>query len=152
MLDIQITNDSTFAIDEEAIRQLISHTCRKYPLTDADISIAVTNDKGISLVHCEFMNDDSITDVISFNLTEPDEPVKTFEIVVNADLAVRCAARDGTEAKSELMLYILHGLLHNIGFDDLNAEEFNIMHTIENEILEELGYGKVFGQIEFEGK
>ena len=152
MLDIQIINDSTFAADDEAIRDLVSHTCRKHSITDADISIAITDDKGISLVHSEFMNDDSITDVISFNLSEPDEQAKTFEVIVNADLAVRCAAERGIKAQAELMLYILHGLLHNIGFDDLTAEDFNIMHTAENEILEELGYGKVFGKIEFEGK
>ena len=38
-------------------------------------------------------------------------------------------------------LYVVHGFLHNVGFDDAKSREAAKMHTVEDEILEEFGYG-----------
>ncbi len=152
MLNIQITNKSTIATDSDAIKRLVKYTCLKYGINSADISIAIADDDTISNVHREFLGKNSPTDVISFNLSDVGEKIKTFEIIANSDLAQRCAKERGSRLEAELMLYILHGLLHNIGFDDLCEEDFNRMHTIENDILEELGYGRVFGEENFQDK
>lgn len=150
MLQIEINNESGAAIDENAVNILVNRTCEKFDIKDAQIGISIAGDERISVVHGQFMGDKSTTDVMSFNLSEPDDEEKTFEIIVNSDMAGRIAAAKGTSANSELMLYILHGLLHNIGFDDLCEQDFTKMHSTENTILQELGYGPVFGDAKFE--
>ncbi len=145
-------NDSDWPFDEAAVRALIDYTCDKFEIKDAVISVAVVADEQISQVHKQFMGDDSTTDVISFNLSEPSDKEQTFEMIVNADMAARISKERGAKFDAELLLYILHGLLHNIGFDDLNEQDFDKMHNTENQILNELGYGRVFGDNKFEGK
>ena len=61
-----------------------------------------------------------------------------------ADEAARqCKAHKHT-LQAELALYITHGLLHNLGFDDAETEASAEMHRTEDEILQEAGFGKVF--------
>ena len=50
-------------------------------------------------------------------MTDPQE-ARIFDLIVNGELAAREAARRGHGAEAELALYITHGLLHNLGFND----------------------------------
>ena len=71
---------------------------------------------------------------------------KVFDIAVNAEMAQRQAQVAGHSAESELALYFLHGLLHNLGFDDATNEQASKMHKTEDEILEKFGYGVVYNK------
>ena len=66
------------------------------------------------------------------------------EIVASAETAAREAARRNVEAKAELLLYVIHGTLHLLGFDDAAAEQAAVMHEKEDALLVELGYGPVY--------
>lgn len=150
-----VQTDITFLTDKplsSRIEWLVEAACEKHGLKDAFISVAVVDDETISGVHEEFMNDPSTTDVISFDLTDDGDPAPTFEMVVNADMAARMADEMGHSAEEELLLYVLHGLLHNLGFDDLTEEDFLIMHKEEDDILEQLGLGRLFGERKFAPK
>ena len=46
--------------------------------------------------------------------------------------------------RAQLLLYILHGLLHCAGFDDHDPAEHDRMHTEEDRILTAIGVGPVF--------
>jgi probable rRNA maturation factor len=59
-------------------------------------------------------------------------------------MAVRQANLRGHSSEAELALYITHGLLHNLGFDDSTQGQAEKMHNIENEILQQLGYGPIY--------
>ncbi len=45
-----------------------------------------------------------------------------------------------------MALYITHGLLHNLGFDDADPEQARRMHAAEDEILQDFGYGLVYNR------
>ena len=61
-------------------------------------------------------------------------------------MAVRQASLRGHSSEAELALYITHGLLHKLGFDDSTKGRAKKMHDIENEILQQLGYGLVYNK------
>jgi rRNA maturation RNase YbeY len=69
---------------------------------------------------------------------------KSFDIIVNAQKAVSEAKKRGHSPQAELALYITHGLLHNLGFDDLTAKKAKLMHRLEDEILQQQGFGRVY--------
>jgi len=68
------------------------------------------------------------------------------EVVVCVPYAVREAARRGVEARKEVLLYALHGMLHLCGFDDRTQRDFVRMHQREDDILKRLGVGAVFAR------
>lgn len=69
---------------------------------------------------------------------------RLFELVVNAEKAVKQASLRGHSGEAELALYITHGLLHNLGFDDSKRQQAKKMHETEDEILQQFGYGPVY--------
>ena len=67
------------------------------------------------------------------------------EIVVSADTARREATARGIPPLHELVLYVVHGALHLAGHDDKKPKQASRMRAAERRILNELGYGDVFG-------
>jgi rRNA maturation RNase YbeY len=65
-------------------------------------------------------------------------------VIVNGERAVKEAQLRNHSSEAELALYITHSLLHNLDFDDSTDEQARKMHKIEDEILQNLGYGLVY--------
>lgn len=127
------------------LKKLIKAICNRFKLSKATISIAIVNDAQIRKLNRQFLNQDRPTDCLSFNLSDKKtNSAKSFELVVNAELAVRQAKLRGHSSEAELALYITHGLLHNLGFDDSTKKHAEKMHNIEDQILQQLGYGPIY--------
>lgn len=61
------------------------------------------------------------------------------EIIASAEMACQMATEYAWEANSELLLYVVHGVLHLCGYDDLTPEDQTVMRQREREILGVLG-------------
>lgn len=57
------------------------------------------------------------------------------EVVISAETASGNAAKYGIGPQDELALYLVHGLLHLCGYDDLTPKEKRLMRTRESEAL-----------------
>jgi probable rRNA maturation factor len=112
----------------------------------ARINFAVLGDDQIIGLNRKFLSKTGTTDVISFDLSDDEDSLRFFDIVVNAEMAIRQAKSRGHKSQAELALYFLHGLLHNLGFDDSTAKEAVKMHKTEDDILQEFGYGVVYNR------
>ncbi|MHC5083260.1 MAG: rRNA maturation RNase YbeY [Planctomycetota bacterium] len=123
---------------------LIRAICRQFTVKQATITICIVDDAGIIEVHKQFLGKDNTTDVISFDLTDEFEKGRTFQFVVNADMAAREGAKRGHGTEAELALYITHGMLHNLGHDDLDEADAAAMHEREDEILKAGGFGVIY--------
>lgn len=147
MITVQITNHfAKLPTDAAQLKKLVRAICRRFGVSRARISVGIVDDAEISVLNKQFLNHEGTTDSLSFDLSdelEPEEP-KVFDLIVNGELAVREAARRGHDARAELALYITHGLLHQLGFDDATAAQARRMHGTEDEILHHLGYGLVY--------
>lgn len=131
-------------VDVEKLEALAEHICELFVIEDAQISIAVVDDEQIHDVNNRFLGHDYPTDVISFDLSDEPGDIKIFDIIVNAELGFAKAEELGHAGIAELALYICHGMLHNLGYDDGEAEKAEKMHEKEDEILQNLGYGVVY--------
>ena len=111
--------------------------------TQYKIGIAIVDESEIRRANKQFLNRNVSTDCLSFDMSE-EANKRAFELIVNAEKAVKEAALRGHSAEAELALYITHGLLHNLGFDDSTNSRAKEMHDTEDEILQQLGYGFVY--------
>jgi len=66
------------------------------------------------------------------------------EIIASAQMAVEMASSGQWSAMNELTLYVIHGLLHICGYDDLTPDEKFIMRGRECAVLHELGLTPVY--------
>jgi len=122
------------------------------PHTGYEISIAVVGDAEIRRLNTQFLNHRNTTDCLSFDLSDHEDskvenrgPI-VFELVVNGEMAVREANSRGHSSEAELALYVTHGLLHNLGFDDSTPKQARTMHDTEDDILQQMGYGFVYNK------
>ena len=145
---VDVTNDqSAVSISEDRIREIVEGPLRAERVVEAEISVALIDDSAIHRVNRDHLDHDFPTDVISFLFEEEivggesDSPLRGAgkriegEVLVSGDTAVREAAKFGWSAEDELALYLVHGLLHLCGYDDLTEEEQPIMRNQERAVL-----------------
>ena len=147
MIAIHVTTRcQTAPADASKLKKLARTVCKRFGITQATVSIGIVDDAEIRKLNKQFLSRDANTDCLSFDLSDEAEPAepRVFDLIVNGELAGREATQRGHGAEAELALYITHGLLHNLGFDDATAEQAREMHRTEDEILQQLGYGLVY--------
>jgi probable rRNA maturation factor len=155
---IQITrNFETMDVSLSRLEKLAKTICNRFAGLGAaqaryEVSIAIVDDSEIRQLNAQFLNHKTTTDCLSFDLSDDeeseitDQKPKTFELIVNGEMAVRQADLRGHSSEAELALYITHGLLHNLGFDDQTSDQARTMHDTEDEILQQMGYGFVYNR------
>jgi probable rRNA maturation factor len=100
-----------------------------------ELSIVFMTDEALAKLHDDFLQDPSVTDVITF------EGNPAFglggEICVSADAAARHVAgsRDPQAFATELILYVVHGWLHLAGYDDLAPMKKRAMRRAESRAM-----------------
>lgn len=136
-------------IDLPDLQNLAKNICSRFELKKTTVNIAIVDDTEIIKINKQFLNRQNSTDVISFDLSdEQTNNTKTFDLIVNAQRAKTQAHQRGHSTQAELALYITHGLLHNLGFDDLDEKNAKKMHQTEDEILKKHGFGIVYNSKE----
>ena len=145
MIAVQFTeNYDGTEFDLPEIEKLAKAICKRFDIDTVAINIELMGNQQIRELNLRFLDRDKSTDVISFDLSETGEDEKSFDMAINAELAVSQAKLRGHTAKAELALYVTHGLLHHLGFDDDTPASAKKMHETEDEILKQFGYGLVY--------
>ena len=110
---------------------------------DLIINIAFVNDREMARINEEYVGHEGTTDVITFCYLESDDELFDGDIAVDLFICADVAEREGSKRKNstyarELALYIVHGLLHSAGEDDLDAVSRKKMRRREREVMKEL--------------
>jgi len=136
---IELTNDqSQLPLDTARLTKAARMVLEDAELDRAEISIAVVDDPTIRRLHQEYLEIDEPTDVMSFVLEQEDGALEG-EVVVSADTARSAAEGYGWPAADELLLYVLHGTLHLVGYDDTTPELRIQMRRQEKQYLARFG-------------
>jgi probable rRNA maturation factor len=121
----------------EAIRRALAAALRVAG-RDAELSVALIGDDEAAELNRRFLGREGVTDVLAFPYDVEGDMLKG-EIVANAELAAREAEGRSHGAADELLLYVVHGLLHLLGYDDQTPEDRRRMRQRESEVLAEVG-------------
>lgn len=124
----------------------LQRAARLAGVASGSLSVTLIDDAEMTRLHAEYCDDPTTTDVLTFDLREPGQPASRIEgdLAVCRDEAERQSAARGHDARTELLLYAVHGLLHLLGEDDHAPEDYQRMHQREDELLTALGFGPVF--------
>lgn len=132
-----------------------------------EVRVRIVRDDEMAAAHMEFLGEEGTTDVITFDMTEPgstpDQSVDPTasdltaaspagrpgltldtDLLVCIDEAVRQSAPRGHIPEQELLLYVIHGILHCLGHDDHDAQSAAAMHSAEDRVLAAIGIGPTY--------
>lgn len=98
-----------------------------------ELSLVFLTDPALAQLHAQFLGDPTTTDVITFEGCP--ELGTAGEICVSVDTALAYAKRHRRKFPAELALYLVHGWLHLVGFDDLQPAKKRVMRRAEARAL-----------------
>lgn len=99
-----------------------------------EISFYFVSEKKISSLHKDFFNDPTVTDCITF----PIDQDFLGEVFICPSVAISYAKKHNLCPIEETILYLIHGVLHLIGHDDLEKEKRKVMRLWEKKCLKHI--------------
>ena len=103
-----------------------------------EVILHFVDEPKICELHEEFFNDPSPTDCISFPIDDENTVENRIlgEVFVCTDTAIKYAKAHNLDSYEETYLYIVHGILHLIGFDDIQEKDRIIMKKKEKQCMD----------------
>ena len=93
------------------------------------------DDETLLRINQERLGHDFYTDIVTFPLSSCDEMISS-EFYISLDRVAENALVLGRDFNQEFYRVIIHGVLHLIGFDDLDEESRTLMRSMEDRCLE----------------
>ncbi len=121
-------------IEKRLITQIVRDLLMFLELECKEISIYFVTKKKISALHEQFFQDPSPTDCISFPLDNE----HLGEVFVCPSVAISYAKEKGLDPFEETILYIIHGILHLIDYDDQTPKDKKVMRGMEKKCMEHI--------------
>jgi probable rRNA maturation factor len=98
-----------------------------------ELSIVFMDREAHNQLHGKYLKDFRPTDVITFPADQENE--LAGEICVSVDQAIVESVSRKIPMAEELSLYLIHGWLHIIGFDDLDQIDREVMRLEEDRVM-----------------
>jgi probable rRNA maturation factor len=124
-------------LDRPRLREIVRQVMAEEDIKDYEISLAFVDNPTIHGINKRFLEHDEPTDVITFPYSSG--KVLVGELVIGVEVALEQARVGGHEVDAELALYVIHGLLHLVGYDDKDAHDRKQMRVRERYHLNGLG-------------
>jgi probable rRNA maturation factor len=157
MYSIEIADSQTHLnVDPQELESIARIVLQAEEVAVAELSLAIVDNPTIRALNRQYLGHDYDTDVLSFLLDcEPPDDADTSatashaprgrgqriegEVIVSAEMAVQSAGKFSWSARQELLLYVIHGILHLTGYDDLSDAERQVMRAREHDMLQLCG-------------
>ena len=136
---VEVRNEQNFIrVNAARVRRLAEFVLRREKAGRPGLAIRICGDACIRRYHRDFMNDDTATDVLAFQGGEAfDKKAAAHlgDVLVSAETALKRAPEFGCDGGEELERYIVHGILHLLGFKDKNSSAARRMRAKQEEYL-----------------
>lgn len=125
-------------LSRRSLQKIIKELLNNEGLSCSELSLYFVDEKAIKKLHKKYFNDSSTTDCISFPIDSPSEKSQYSilgEIFICTDIAIKYAKDHNLNPLDETALYIIHGFLHLIGYDDISEKDKTIMRKKEKSCM-----------------
>lgn len=147
--ELTVKNFSGVKVNARLLRKIVRFILIDVLKENAySLGIFIVKPAKIAEINKEFLNHEGPTDVISFDHSKLDpvlggedelEDSKLYgEIYVCPQVAFEQAKKFRATWSEEFARYVIHGILHIKGYDDLNSQNRKIMRREENRILKKI--------------
>ncbi|WP_269224357.1 MULTISPECIES: rRNA maturation RNase YbeY [Flavobacterium] len=129
---INFNYESDFNLDnEDAIATWLSAVILSEKKTEGEINYIFCDDEYLHKINLEYLNHDTLTDIISFDYTMGNEI--SGDIFVSIERVIDNAKDYNTLFEDELKRVLVHGVLHYCGYKDKSSSDEKLMRNKEDE-------------------
>ena len=126
-LDFELSNEFVFS-------QWIEKCIEEYGFKLGELNYIFCDDAYLLKLNVEFLDHDTLTDIISFDYTMG--KLVGGDIFMSVERVTENAKELGVSFDEELKRVMIHGVLHYMGYKDKTAEEKEEMRSQENKCIE----------------
>jgi len=131
---ISFNYDIEFRIQDEAtVSKWVSNLIEEENYKEGEINYIFCSDDYLHKINVDFLNHDTLTDVISFDYSVGKE--LHGDIYISIDRVKDNAKDFNVQFKDELARVMAHGVLHYCGYKDKSEEDVKIMRSKEDYYL-----------------
>ena len=121
------------SLNEALLKNWIAECISDYDFKEGDLNFIFCDDAYLHKLNVEFLNHDTLTDIISFDYTLG--TLVSGDIFISIERVKENATTFDTSFNNELHRVMIHGILHYMGLKDKTEEEKQTMRTKENQCL-----------------
>lgn len=129
-------------LNPKGVESLVRAVIAYEKTTCDEVTIYFVDTPTICELHERFFNDPTPTDCITFPLDQEEDedfPYRILgEVFVCPETALKYAEKNQVDPLEETSLYIIHGLLHLMGYDDIEPDDILEMRQAEQRHLENI--------------
>lgn len=129
--------------DVEALSSRALAHAANHMKAEGEVSVLMTNDAEMHALNKQWRGFDKPTDVLSFPGDGPEipgEPVHLGDIALGYETALHDAEAMGRPFDAHISHLLIHGFLHLLGYDHIEADDAKVMEPLEAQILAGLGW------------
>jgi probable rRNA maturation factor len=119
-------------VNSRLLRQIAVRVLTLVGATEDRLNVVLVDDAAIARLNKQFHRRDGSTDILTFDYGAGDV---TGELVISVEHAVTQARRFRSTPSRELALYVVHGILHLHGYNDLSPRPRTRMRAAEGRLL-----------------
>jgi len=125
------------SISASSVKQLVTALLKHLKIVCDEISFHFVTTRKISQLHKDFFDDPTTTDCITFPIDscETDDFRVLGEVFVCPKTAIEYAQSKNKDPYIETSLYLVHGILHLIGYDDIDPKDRSAMRKKEKHCM-----------------
>ncbi len=131
--------DTPRILADEEVERIVQAALERGKRPGITLEVTFVTEERLTELHGRLLGDPTATDVLSLDLGE-DDVGPAGELYVSVDRARAMAEERGIPLERELALYVVHGVLHLCGLDDVAPEDRSRMREVEREVLDGLGF------------
>lgn len=121
---------------EEQISTWITNTIASEAYKLEEINYVFCDDEYLHKLNVEFLNHDTLTDIISFDYSVG--KIIQGDIFISVERVADNAKDFGVSFEDELKRVIIHGVLHYCGYKDKTDDDAKLMREKENHYILQL--------------
>jgi len=143
LIKIEVANmQRQLKVNPSHIKRVVKSVLKSENMENAEVSVALVDNERMAEINARYRNTNSPTDVLAFPLEKNLDGKGTLlaDIIASCEMANERARELNISPQAELMFYIVHGLLHILGYDDATAKGRRAMNKLQRRLLREFGY------------
>lgn len=137
MKNVFVNVEEKFLIEKRKIHNVISLLCRELKLNLAGLEINFVSSETILTVNRKYLKHNYSTDIITFDYSTERNNLDG-EIFISLPDAVKNSKLFRVSVDNELLRLVVHGILHLIGYNDMNSGERKTMKKEEDRLVKKL--------------
>ena len=151
-----LNRQRTKKINTRLLREIVQQVLVELKIESVEsveLGISLVGAREMTLLNETFLKHEGSTDIITFDYQEPGTGSRKPELKLHGELficvdeAILQAKRFRSTWQSEIVRYVVHGILHLLGHDDLKPALRRRMKREENRLVRRLSQKISFAQL-----